>query len=331
MEKRAMVSVCMITYGHEAFIEEAINGVLKQETEFEFELIISNDCSPDATDSIINKIIDTHPKGNLIHYTNHDQNIGMMPNFIFALKQCNAKYIAICEGDDYWTDPLKLHKQVAILESNDITISFHNIITNRSGTFKKEKLMDLMDGDLFSIDELALANITIPTLSVVFRNNISLDLLNVLKLTPTGDIPLWLLLTKDGGKIHYQKEIMAVYRVHPNGMWTGKKIYERMMLLNASLEIVKPYLDFDIQKKLDVQCNQLYERALVDIQDDEVLFKEIFLKYSQRPNSNLALFLRNEIKSRSLIIQLEQIKKSSYFKSYFFIKKVIRMIKYNFK
>ena len=116
MEKRPTVSVCMITYGHEAFIEEAIKGVLMQETEFEFELIISNDCSLDATDSIIKKIIDTHPKGAIINYTSHEKNIGMMPNFIYALQRCRGKYVAVCEGDDYWTAPLKLHRQVAILE-----------------------------------------------------------------------------------------------------------------------------------------------------------------------------------------------------------------------
>ncbi len=324
MEKRLMVSVCMITYGHEAFIEEAIKGVLMQETDFEIELIIANDCSPDATDLLIQKILKTHPKASAIKYINHPHNIGMMPNFVYALQQCKGKYIAVCEGDDYWTDPLKLQKQVAILESNsDIAISFHNITINRSGTMKKERLMDLISGDLFSIDELALASITIPTLSVVFRNKLTDEILNILISTPTGDYPLWLLLTKDGCKLHYTNQIMAVYRIHPGGIWTGKKLPERMMMLNDTIQVVKPYLSSEVQQKLDIQCNQLYEASLIDTIDNEVVFNEIYSNYIKKPNNDMIGFLRSEIKSRSSINQLELIKKSKYFKIYFWVKKFL--------
>ena len=115
MNHKHKVSVVMITYGHEKFIREAIEGVLMQECDFEVELILANDCSPDQTDSVIQDIIKNHPKGCWIKYIRQENNIGMMPNFIFALKQCKGKYIALCEGDDYWTDPLKLQKQRRVL------------------------------------------------------------------------------------------------------------------------------------------------------------------------------------------------------------------------
>ena len=99
------VSVCMITYGHEKFIEKAINGVLMQECNFEIELILANDCSPDSTNEKVKHCIDSHPRGHWIKNTMHPKNLGMMPNFIWALQECNGKYIALCEGDDYWTDP----------------------------------------------------------------------------------------------------------------------------------------------------------------------------------------------------------------------------------
>jgi glucosyltransferase len=127
MELVPIVSVCMITYGHEDYIREAIEGVLMQECDFEIELIVANDCSPDKSDTVIQHILENHSKGSVIKYIKHASNIGMMPNFIFAIQQCQGKYIALCEGDDYWTDPLKLQKQFNILEKNS---EFKFCVTN---------------------------------------------------------------------------------------------------------------------------------------------------------------------------------------------------------
>jgi glycosyltransferase involved in cell wall biosynthesis len=110
------VSVIMITYKHEQFIAKAIEGVLMQKCDFEVELIIADDCSPDKTEEKVFQIIKNHPKNSWIKYTKHKTNKGMISNFNWALNQCKGKYIAMCEGDDYWTDPLKLQKQVDFLE-----------------------------------------------------------------------------------------------------------------------------------------------------------------------------------------------------------------------
>lgn len=112
------VSVIMITYKHEQFIAKAIEGVLMQKCDFEVELIIADDCSPDKTEEKVFQIIKNHPKNSWIKYTKHKTNKGMISNFNWALNQCKGKYIALCEGDDYWTDPLKLQKQVDFLEAN---------------------------------------------------------------------------------------------------------------------------------------------------------------------------------------------------------------------
>ena len=106
------VSVVMITYNHEKFIKEALESIFSQKTNFHYELIISNDCSTDNTDEVIKKIIDKNENGSLINYTNHHKNKGMIPNFLWSIQQAKGKYIALCEGDDYWTDPYKLQKQV---------------------------------------------------------------------------------------------------------------------------------------------------------------------------------------------------------------------------
>ena len=120
-----LVSAVMITYGHEKYISEAIYGVLMQKCNFDVELIIANDCSPDTTEDIVNEIISSHKNCSWIKYTRHLINKGAVGNFIWSLKQAKGKYLAICEGDDYWTDPYKLQKQVDFLEkNNDFSICF---------------------------------------------------------------------------------------------------------------------------------------------------------------------------------------------------------------
>lgn len=110
------VSVVMITYGHEKFIEKAIKGVFAQQTGFPVELIIADDHSPDRTAEVVRNAVAGAPDHVKVLYTRHVKNKGMMPNFRWAVAQATGKYIALCEGDDYWIDPLKLQKQVRILE-----------------------------------------------------------------------------------------------------------------------------------------------------------------------------------------------------------------------
>lgn len=118
--KLPKVSVVTITYGHQDYILDTLKGVLMQEYIGEIEFIIANDNSPDETDRVVTEFLNTNsiPSRFEIKYTKHEKNLGMMPNFIWALKQAKGKYIALCEGDDYWTDPLKLQKQVDFLEEN---------------------------------------------------------------------------------------------------------------------------------------------------------------------------------------------------------------------
>lgn len=111
-----MVSVCMITYNHENFVSQAIESVLMQRTNFVFELVIGDDCSTDRTREIVNEYYKKYPK--IIKLRLPEKNLGMQLNFIENLNACNGKYIALCEGDDYWTDPYKLQKQVDFLEAN---------------------------------------------------------------------------------------------------------------------------------------------------------------------------------------------------------------------
>lgn len=211
------VSVCMITYGHENYIHEALNGILSQETNFEIELVIANDCSPDNTDAIINDIISSHPKGNLIKYTRHTENLGIMPNLLFAIEQCQGEYIAMCEGDDYWIDNKKLQKQVELIEADKnlglvyTGVKFFNQSANqfvnippRFAKLSSEVIPKMMESKF----------IEFPT--TLFRATVLQQVIQTIKPelmnAVIGDTRI-LLETAFQSEIHFLSDVTTVYRV----------------------------------------------------------------------------------------------------------------------
>jgi len=112
-----LVCICTRTYNLENFIAEALDSFLMQETDFPFEIVIDDDCSTDGTVEVIKKYMKKFP--NIINANLLKKNIGVRMNFIKNLQRANGKYIAPCDGDDYWTDTLNLQKHVDFLERND--------------------------------------------------------------------------------------------------------------------------------------------------------------------------------------------------------------------
>ena len=171
------VSVVSITYGHQEFILETIKGVLMQQYKGEIEFIIANDNSPDDTHSIVTNFLTTNPipTGFQVKYTKHENNLGMMPNFMWALQQATGNYIALCEGDDYWTDTLKLQKQVDFLEENeDVSLCFHNCNVlfddkDNIASNNNRGLEVITENRVYESLEI-LKKWLIPTASVIFRS-----------------------------------------------------------------------------------------------------------------------------------------------------------------
>ncbi len=214
-----LLSVVMITYNHELFVRKAIEGVLKQRGTFDIELIISNDNSSDGTHAVIKECIKRNTNNIVINYYNQTTNLGMMPNFIFTLQQAKGKYIAICEGDDFWTDINKLQKQIDWMEEDPkISICCHGYnklyssgkLIGENDNFKKEK--SILNVEDYIIEPFS------QTASFVFKNEkIIQNLPNWYKNVLAGDnfLVLFCGLT---GKIGYLKEKMSIYRVHPNSI-----------------------------------------------------------------------------------------------------------------
>lgn len=224
-----VVSVFMITYKHEAFIEKAIDGILMQETSFDFDIVIGEDCSADNTLAICKDYESKYP--GKVKVLETSQNLGMMRNWVRTHEYCKGKYIALCEGDDYWTDPHKLQKQVDFLESHpDFAMTFHKVNidkTDPSDTYDyltppKQVL------DFFELHRKQI----VPTCSVVFRREAIGDkypdwFVNL----GIADLPLELLVSATG-KTHYFEEPMAAYRRNPGSIThskeqkrKGRKIY----------------------------------------------------------------------------------------------------------
>lgn len=211
------VSVVMITYGHENYIESAIEGVFAQKTDFLIELLIANDCSPDNSDSIIEKAIQNKPENIIVTYKRHQENIGMMPNFIWALENAKGKYIALCEGDDFWTDSKKMQIQYDFMESNeDFAMCFHPVEITMANDLDHYEYSIPQSDVLLTFD--IVRNHYIPTCSLFLRNGYFINGLPPwFKNLISGDIPLEILLSTKG-KTKYIDRKMACYSRNESGI-----------------------------------------------------------------------------------------------------------------
>lgn len=212
------LSICCITYNHGKFIKQALESFLMQDFE-DFEIIVSDDNSTDNTREILKEYQSKNPYK--IKLILNNINIGMMPNFIQALKSCKGEYIALCEGDDYWTDKLKLRKQFEFMEKNkEYVLCFHDALVINETNEKIWQFSDrykLDSNKVYTIKD-AISNWFIPTGSILYRN--------IVKSFPTwfttvksGDLALTILLAQKGN-LKYINEEMSVYRIHSGGIST---------------------------------------------------------------------------------------------------------------
>lgn len=223
--KEIILSVCMVSYNQEAYIREALDSILMQRTNFEYEVIVSDDCSKDKTVQIIQEYIEKyHGK---IRILTGDKNLGYPNNQRRSLETARGKYIALCDSDDYWTDPYKLQKQVDYLEAHpECAICFHNVMHIYEGNSAPRSLLNPLDFPTeLTAEDMITRKWFLPTNSEVFR----MDYLffpdwydSVLHI----DYVLNLLMSFKGA-LHYMPDVMAVYRhtaisvnaQHNDGEW----------------------------------------------------------------------------------------------------------------
>ena len=268
------LSVVMITYNHGLYLKKAIESILNQITNFEFELIISSDASPDNTDAVVESIINEHPKGNYIKYTSHQKNIGVMHNFHYALKQATGEYVALCEGDDYWTNENKLQKQVDFLDQNkQFTICYHAVSIDENNVIKPDNITKTVNKET-TISDLAKGNF-MHTCSVVYRNHLFAEFPAYFTHSPIGDYYLHMLNARFG-KIYFFEENMANYRVHDSSYWSSKKQADREKIWVTFIKNILPDFDSKIQKILLKQVYKIEKKSMSLTQKASYFIKNIF-------------------------------------------------------
>jgi glycosyltransferase involved in cell wall biosynthesis len=238
-----IVSVAMITYNHERYISQAIESVLSQETDFQFELIIGEDCSTDGTRAILRAYGERYP--GRISLLLPERNQGPLVNLISTLKICHGKYVATLEGDDYWTDPRKLQKQVNFLEQHqEYVMCFHNTLIENEDDHQRHIMYPeqwntcTAEQMIVNFNDFALNSTAGHTSSMVFKNGLLKELPAWFSELMSIDIPLQIMLAQYG-KAGFINEVMSIYRKHAggaSGIHDGIRLMENRIMMYERLK-----------------------------------------------------------------------------------------------
>ncbi|WP_319525638.1 glycosyltransferase [uncultured Desulfosarcina sp.] len=267
-----VVSVCCMTYNHENFIRKCLDGVLNQETLFPIEILVHDDASTDQTASIIQKYEKRYPNSIKAIYQEENQwSKGVRPNPAFNFPRAQGKYIAFCEGDDYWSDKGKLQQQFDIIEKYpDVKLCFHKVLVVHDGDHARLGTpTPILTKTFYSCRELVSTNI-IPTCSVLAIREAVIETPDWYYKLPMNDWPRWISACKDGYAYGINK-VMGVYRIHSGGIWSAQ---------NVGVKVISDY-DFycEIEKNgpicsraLAADARRALVRKLIN-QEEERLFR----------------------------------------------------------
>lgn len=256
MDNTPLVTICCITYNHAAYIRECLNGFLMQETNFKFEVVIHDDASTDETQSIIKEYCEKYPNVFSPIFQHVNQYSRGIKSIIqtFCVPKFRGKYIAMCEGDDYWIDPYKLQKQVDFLESHpDYGMCYTKV---KRYNQQNKKYIDVWGGANETMDKLLIEN-TIPTLTAVFHKAIYDKYLTEIHPSKRGwlmgDYPIWLYFAQNS-KIKFTNETTGVYRICTESASHSNDI-EKIIRFNNSYHDIRTWYNSRQntvpQKKLD--------------------------------------------------------------------------------
>ena len=264
------LSVLVPTFNHGQFITQMLEGALMQIIDFEIEIVIGDDASTDDNALIIRDFTDKYP--DRIKAFLHPQNLGPTEpkelggknNVGFLFSKCEGEYIALCEGDDYWTDPLKLQKQVDFLENNkDYALCHHQLeVIYQDDSPSHSFNPDNQRGTSLLVDLLKDETWFLGTASTVFRNIFKQGMPAWWWKSASGDLGIFIEVAKHG-KIKYLPETMGCYRKHSGGM-TNIHTPQNQFFLSNRMEMFQnldSYFDFQyhdiLEKTIEKYQNQL--------------------------------------------------------------------------
>lgn len=279
------VSVCMITYNHEPYIAQAIEGVLMQETDFLVELVIGEDCSTDNTRKICEDYAKRFP--DKIRLLSRSKNLGMSANFLDTLENCNGEFIAFCEGDDYWVDERKLSVQVStLIDNEDYSMCSHAVFVQNDDDLESIVPIASESRDSFGLDDVIQSNFEFTSCSYLFRRSV---IMAIPKSIPALD---WVLLLHSAtyGRIKYLRNEMAVYRKHKGG-WTGNFTIEKARFLHNVAKLCGEH--FQLEQNVHFQRKTAFiESDVLFLLYQNGKFTEFCAGYSRFKSRILLLGLR---------------------------------------
>lgn len=251
------VSVCIITYQHRHFIAQAIESALMQETSFDYEILIGEDGSDDGTREIVLDYRDRHPEKIRVflhdYPPDHVRKNGRK-NFLHNLQNARGDYIALLDGDDYWTSSSKLQKQADFLDAGaGFSSCFHNVLVVHEAEGVPDKLFHRRRlKSVFTLqDVLTSAYVFIPTCSVMFRRGLW-EVPGWFREVPMADWPLHV-LNAVHGPIGYLDEVMGAYRVHGGGIWSRLKSVAAHHQAMEACDMVDRHFDFRYHRELSLR------------------------------------------------------------------------------
>jgi glycosyltransferase involved in cell wall biosynthesis len=271
-----LVSIINNTYNHENFIREALESFLMQETTFPVEILVHDDASTDRTAEIIKEYELKYPDLVLPVYQKENQfSKGVKPTQNFQYPRARGKYIALCEGDDYWTDPLKLQKQVEFLEANEeYSAATHQtlMIFENNYIFHSRQFNKLNNNCSLNIDSLLVGR-KFHTASILFQSNVLRDVSMPSGIT-SGDRALFFLIASKG-LIYFFSEIMCVYRKNAGGIssWVTSEMMKKDLNMLPWLKEIYPSFPTRLYAKFIHKTIILYPLNV----SFKVIFKHYFL------------------------------------------------------
>ncbi|MBE0492289.1 MAG: glycosyltransferase [Sulfurospirillum sp.] len=288
-QKTPLVSIACITYNHEHYIAQTIESFLMQETEFPFEIIIGEDCSTDNTRTIVESYRLHYPK--LIRVLYPESNGGFQHNLVQTFQNCQGDFIALCEGDDYWTDPKKLQKQVDYLQNNPDCVITYGAVQ----AFDENGIVyNYVGGATFDLTREQLQNChPINTLTTCFRNILG-KLPPEYFVTGYGDLFLWSLLGHFGTGKYINSILPSRYRIHAGGVHSSQSSQTKhAMLVETYFALYLYYkrigsltLSEDCYKNAAMIIHQIHNS--VTYENGSELFESSLEKIKKRCTNNYA-------------------------------------------
>lgn len=276
-----LVSICCITYNHEHFIADALEGFLAQQTPFPVEILVHDDASTDRTAAMVLEYERRHPDTiRAICQTENQYSKGTRTSH-FNFERARGQYIALCEGDDYWTDPCKLALQVAALAAHpEVSLCFHAArhITHGDNTGSKVIGRYARGDALIRVEDVINhSHGSIPTASCVVRKTAIDELLKFRAercRARVGDVVMEILASLAGGALYIDRE-MSVYRFRTPGSWSTRQstdAEQRMRYARDRIEIMRA-LDTYSEGKYSLIFSRQIRRRIASIASSELFLQ----------------------------------------------------------